>query len=155
MVAQVGQYGNPHTFDFSAERVTASVHESLQRLQVCLRGNFCELAHVPMQGNCCSPGLHPHGAANHCVIRAWRLLPFCCIAIPSKLSTCSHSVLSYHTLVSCASFLHFLYSDRRSQCCRQRFPPLQTMISVGTKTCRCLIWTLSSVMMLKMWTSLR
>ncbi|KAF5829923.1 L-galactose dehydrogenase [Dunaliella salina] len=32
--SKVGQYGNPHTFDFSAERVTASVHESLQRLQV-------------------------------------------------------------------------------------------------------------------------
>ena len=30
---QVGRYGET-TFDFSAARVTASVHESLQRLQV-------------------------------------------------------------------------------------------------------------------------
>ncbi len=30
---KVGRYG-AETFDFSAERVTASVHESLQRLQI-------------------------------------------------------------------------------------------------------------------------
>jgi aryl-alcohol dehydrogenase-like predicted oxidoreductase len=33
-LVQVGRYG-PEEFDFSRERVTASVSESLQRLQVC------------------------------------------------------------------------------------------------------------------------
>ena len=36
-LVQVGRYG-PEEFDFSRERVTASVSESLQRLQVCFAG---------------------------------------------------------------------------------------------------------------------